>query len=107
MSAKTNTRKTMQQQVNTTISELTPQLPVHMKKLIWRASEKGTSSWLTTLPTAEFGFKGVHSLMHLPLGVAGHQIKPPKLCMWHYFLCGPCTILLNIEVVSEPFGITK
>ncbi len=51
------TQQLRQQQPANTISELTPKLSGQMRRFIELASEKGSSSWFTTLPITDFGVK--------------------------------------------------
>ncbi len=54
--AKTEARKTCWQLETHAASELADKLPYAMQRSLKAASEKGSSSWLSTLPIAEHGF---------------------------------------------------
>ena len=54
--AKNRTRNFHRQQQTRAAAELKVKLPSHLQKAIDVSSEKGASSWLSTLPIAEHGF---------------------------------------------------
>ena len=57
LSAKATIHNIRQQQAVEAINLLKTELPESLKRSVELASEKGASSWLTTLPIADFGFK--------------------------------------------------
>ena len=54
--AKARTRKTRRQHQSNTAIELKAQLPHHLQRAMELGSEKGASSWLSTLPIEDHGF---------------------------------------------------
>ena len=54
--AKLDARKTRQQRLTKDAAELMERLPNDMRRTLQASSEKGASSWLSTLPIAEHGF---------------------------------------------------
>lgn len=54
--AKNLTRTTRRQREKAEASEITNKLPSNLKKAVEVSSEKGASTWLTTLPIADHGF---------------------------------------------------
>ena len=57
MSAKAEIQSLRRQQATQAMDKLKSDLPEVLKRSIELASERGASSWLTTLPIADFGFK--------------------------------------------------
>ena len=91
--AKLDACKTCQQRLTKDAAELVERVPNDMRRALQASSEKGASSWFSTLPIAEYGFalhQGSFSRCALlTLWVASRR-PAHNLCMWQELLCGTC-----------------
>lgn len=82
LEAKTEAQKLRRDQATRTFDQLNESLPNSLKRSIDLAQEKGASSWLTSLPIAEFGFTLHKGAFHdaLALRYNWQPLQAPSTC---------------------------
>ena len=82
LEAKTEAQKLRRDQATRTFDQLNESLPNSLKHSIDLAQEKGASSWLTSLPIAEFGFTLHKGAFHdtLALRYNWQPLQAPSTC---------------------------
>ena len=82
LTAKSNIHHLRRQQSNQLAIDLKQNLPDSLKRAMDLASEKGASSWLTTLPIEEYGFTLHKGVFHdaLALRYGWHPANVPSKC---------------------------